>query len=227
MSGVDEPTRAPRTLYTFNSRSDLQGYAKGCDVDIGGTSTVNLTLDESEPQPTGKFWGDMRLAVRPQLQGRIRGGYAGFRSTHRTTLFGEMTHDLSFHNYLAFRVRLRGSPRTRNSYFVNIQTDGYVSSDLWQHRLYFQRDDGEWEDVYIPLTAFVLTNAGEPVTTQVEMLRERIRTVGISLLGGHSGVEGPYELGIDNIRAVNSEDVTKTLANHDMSQGTQWQRGAL
>jgi NADH dehydrogenase [ubiquinone] 1 alpha subcomplex assembly factor 1 len=55
----------------------------------------------------------------------------------------------------------------------------------------------------IPLTAFVLTNAGEPVTSQVEMLRERIRTVGISLLGGHSGVEG--------IRAVNSEDTTKTL----------------
>jgi len=68
MSGVDEPTRAPRTLYTFNSRSALQGYAKGCDVDIGGTSTVNLTLDESEPQPTGKFWGDMRLAVRPELR---------------------------------------------------------------------------------------------------------------------------------------------------------------
>jgi NADH dehydrogenase [ubiquinone] 1 alpha subcomplex assembly factor 1 len=81
MSGVDEPTRAPRTLYTFNSRSALQNYAKGCDADIGGTSTVNLTLDESEPQPTGKFWGDMRLAMRPELQGRIRGGYSGFRST--------------------------------------------------------------------------------------------------------------------------------------------------
>ena len=52
-------------------------------------------------------------------------------------------------SYLALRVRLRGSPRTRNSYFVNIQTDGYVTNDLWQHRLYFQRDDGEWEDVYV------------------------------------------------------------------------------
>lgn len=58
-------------------------------------------------------------------------------------------HDLSAHNFLALRVRLRGSPRTRNSYFVNIQTDGYVTTDLWQHRLYFQRDDGEWEDVYV------------------------------------------------------------------------------
>lgn len=40
------------------------------------------------------------------------------------------------------------------------------------------------------------------------MLRERIRSVGISLLGGNSGVEGPYELGIDEVRAVNEEDVT-------------------
>ena len=43
---------------------------------------------------------------------------------------------------------------------------------------------------------------------QVQMYRERVRTIGISLLGGNSGVEGPYELGIDSIRAVNIEDVT-------------------
>ncbi len=43
---------------------------------------------------------------------------------------------------------------------------------------------------------------------QIAMFRERIRTIGISLLGGNSGVEGPYELNIDSIRAVNEEDVT-------------------
>ena len=43
----------------------------------------------------------------------------------------------------------------------------------------------------------------------MEMLRDRIRTIGISLLGGKSGMEGSYELGIDSIRAVNLEDVTK------------------
>ena len=39
------------------------------------------------------------------------------------------------------------------------------------------------------------------------MFRERIRTIGVSLLGGNSGVAGPYELCIDHIRAVNIEDV--------------------
>jgi hypothetical protein len=53
-----------------------------------------------------------------------------------------------------------------------------------------------------------MTKAGTINTQPVRMLRERLRSVGISLLGGNSGVEGPYELGIDEIRAVNEEDVT-------------------
>lgn len=81
MSGLDEPSRAPKTLYTFNYRASLQNYVIGCDADIGGTSTVHLTLDESGPKPTAKFFGEMRLAVRPELKGRVPGGYAGFRSS--------------------------------------------------------------------------------------------------------------------------------------------------
>jgi len=62
----------------------------------------------------------------------------------------------------------------------------------------------------------------------MEMRRESVRTIGISLLGGKSGVEGPYELGIDSIGLVNSEDVTKAPAmEKDPSYGTRWQRGAL
>ncbi len=53
-----------------------------------------------------------------------------------------------------------------------------------------------------------MTKAGTINTQPVKMFRERIRSIGISLLGGNSGVEGPYELGIDEIRAVNEEDVT-------------------
>ena len=55
-----------------------------------------------------------------------------------------------------------------------------------------------------------MMKAGTINTQPVSMLCERIRSVGISLLGGNSGVEGPYELGIDEIRAVNDaeEDVT-------------------
>ena len=59
-----------------------------------------------------------------------------------------MTNDLSHHRYLALRVRAGGDPKTRTGYFVNLQTDGPVQTDLWQHRL-FLRGNGEWEDVYV------------------------------------------------------------------------------
>jgi hypothetical protein len=35
------------------------------------------------------------------------------------------------------------------------------------------------------------------------MMTHRIRTIGISILGGNSGVEGRYEIGLDEIKAVN------------------------
>ncbi|KAH7927957.1 complex I intermediate-associated protein CIA30 [Leucogyrophana mollusca] len=227
MEGADAPSRLPKTLYRLNSREDIQQFATGCDADIGGTSTVRLELDESPEwnegsgsNATARFRGEMKLAVRPELQGRIRGGYSGFRSKFRPTLFGEMMDDVSNHQFLALRLRLGGDPRTRNSYFVNLQTDGPVTTDLWQHRLYFQRNDGGWEDVFIPFENFVLTNTGELVQHQITMMRERVRTVGISLLGGNSGVSGSYDLGVDSIRAVNEEDVTRPpLVEKDPSYG--------
>ncbi len=67
----------------------------------------------------------------------------------RPTLFGELTDDISNHEFLALRLRVAGHPRTRNSYFVNVQTDAPVSGELWQHRLYFKKDDGAWEDIFV------------------------------------------------------------------------------
>lgn len=93
MSGADEPSRTPITLFNFSTHEDIQQFATGCDADVGGTSTVNFALDESTAsgekvsalgRPTAKFWGDMRLGVRHGLEGHIRGGYAGFRSKART-----------------------------------------------------------------------------------------------------------------------------------------------
>lgn len=102
MQGADEPSRTPKTLFTFNSNEDIQQFATGCDADVGGTSTVHFGLDDSSVLPTkngetteqirrsaGKFWGEMRLGVRGGLEGKIRGGYAGFRSKARSGLFGE------------------------------------------------------------------------------------------------------------------------------------------
>lgn len=76
MEGANPP-RGPKILWTFHSQEDLNQYALGCDADIGGTSTCNLTMGDSGK---ARFWGDMRLAVKPGLERRVRGGYAGFRN---------------------------------------------------------------------------------------------------------------------------------------------------
>lgn len=90
MQGADDPSRLPRTLFTFNSLEDIRQFATGCDADIGGTSTVHLDFDESPTnnasigkKATGVFWGDMRLGVKAGLEGTVRGGYAGFRNKVR------------------------------------------------------------------------------------------------------------------------------------------------
>ncbi|KAL0572739.1 hypothetical protein V5O48_009219 [Marasmius crinis-equi] len=221
MRGADEPSRAPHTLFSFNTPEDIQMMATGCDADIGGNSTVHFDLDTSpiHNQPigkpaTGRFWGNMRLDVQPKFRGRVRGGYAAFRNKKRRTLFGEMLENIEFHEYLALRVRLGGDPATHNSYFVNLQTNGPISTDLWQHRLFCQRKDNRWEDVFIPFRNFVRTNNGELSEVTLEM-SDKLRSVGISILGGNSGASGDYELGIDSIRIVNEEDVVSDLGSVD------------
>ncbi|KAG8745126.1 hypothetical protein FRC10_008737 [Ceratobasidium sp. 414] len=198
MEGVN-PNTASRTLFSFRTPDDLRQYAVGSDADIGGNSSAHL---EHHPDGYARFWGDMRLDVKSGLEGKLRPGYAGFRN--------KIYDDLSLHKYLALRVRAAGDPPTRNSYFVNIQTDGPIQTDLWQHRLYFEKD-GEWEDIMIPISNFVLTNQGDLVQHQVRMMNEKIRTIGISILGGKSRTQGRYELGVQSIRAVNESESSTDL----------------
>lgn len=107
---------------------------------------------------------------------------------------------------------------------MNIQTDGPVQTDVWQHRLYLRASD-EWEDVLVsvysntnaenltahtqvPLDKFILTNSGEAVNNDMEMMRQAVRTIGISLLGGNANIQGHFELGIQSISAVNDVGIS-------------------
>jgi len=105
MKGADLPCRAPRTLFKFNSQDDIDQFATGCDADVGGTSTVHLERYQNEKEDTsvigggggarggtGVFWGDMRLGVKAGLEGKIRGGYAGFRNKVRCFYPLSLTH---------------------------------------------------------------------------------------------------------------------------------------
>ncbi|KZT57958.1 CIA30-domain-containing protein [Calocera cornea HHB12733] len=192
------PPRVPLPLFTFHTPEDIQRFALGCDADINGYSTVHLDL---APEGHGRFWGNMSTKVHPKLVGKMNSGYAALRSKKRTSLFGELTFDVGRHKYLHLRVKAGGEKLTRGAYFVNLQTETPITSDIWQHRL-FMRGEGSWEDIVIPFRSFILTNYGVRVPGHLEMNTEKLRTVGISLLGGKFGVNGDYELCIDSISAV-------------------------
>ena len=120
MQGAEEPSRIPRTLFTFNSNADIHQFATGCDSDIGGTSTVNFDLDESPGinasigrQATAKFWGDMRLGVRTGLEGKLRGGYAGFRNKVCKFFVGHMSTECIIHSLIVTTYIIRKYDRGR------------------------------------------------------------------------------------------------------------------
>ncbi|KAL8279554.1 hypothetical protein RQP46_008116 [Phenoliferia psychrophenolica] len=213
-------------LVRFDSQDAINNFVLGSDSDLGGKSTANLDLG---PEGKGRFWGQLSTQLREgrRREGVVeRGGYAGLRSKSQTTIFGPRTWDTSLYDYLRLRVRSSGDGMR---YFVNIQTDGPVRSDLFQHRLWLpptptspspspsspsstpstpesDQHPHQWTSILIPLADFTLTNSGDLSEVQIEMLRSRIRTVGISVLGP---MEGRYELGIESIEAVSGEAVQK------------------
>lgn len=180
-------------LLSINNEQELSRFVVGSDADIGGYSTAKLELQDG----VGRFHGNVSLDVPPNSKFQYS-GYAAFRSRQRgSSLFGTPFWDTSLHRYLALRVK--GDSR---KYFVNMQSDGVVVTDLFQHRLFLQKP-GEWETVLIPFKDFILTNNGVVQENQVEMLREKIRTIGISVLDRQAG---PFELFVDWIKAVNTPE---------------------
>ena len=172
------------------------------DADLGGFSSVSLEhVPQNASEPAhARFQGNISIDLprnRPEVQ---RTGYAAWRNRDRpATIFGKSLWDLDPYAYLALRVKSDG-----RKYFVNVQSETIVYTDIHQHRLYTKRP-GEWEIVLIKWSEFVRTNYGQVVEPQTEMMTQKVRTVGIGLT---DRVPGPYNLAISKVWATNglSED---------------------
>lgn len=175
------------------------------DADIGGFSRVALDwvppVSISKPASWEnihrhvKFHGNISIDLpvdKPHIQ---RTGYAAWRTLDRQrTIFGKSFWDIDAYAHVALRIKSDG-----RKYFVNVQTDSIVPSDLHQHRLYARRP-GEWETVLIKWSEFVRTNHGVVVEPQREMLRQKVKSIGIGLI---DRIPGPFELCIERIWATN------------------------
>ena len=207
LEGIKGPS-GPYQLFDFREADSVRDCKLMSDMDIGGASTSELdwvssaasqpTDNTQQPQPAkgyARFHGVISTELpknRPDIK---RTGYAGFRTQDRgATLFGRSLWDIDPYSYLALRIKSDG-----RAYFVNVQTESVVPTDLHQHRLFIKKP-GQWETVLIRWNDFVRTNAGFVMEPQTEMMRQKVKSIGIGLT---DRIPGPFELCIERIWATN------------------------
>lgn len=166
---------------------------------------MNLDYHPATPtEPSHARWHGSISIQLPQNQPHVqRTGYAGWRSIDRgSTIFGKTLWDVSLYGYLAIHFKSDG-----RKYFVNVQTESIVPTDIHQHLLH-SRTPGEWETILIKWSEFVRTNHGQVVEPQREMLTQKVRTIGVSLI---DRIPGPYDLSISKMWATNATEEDEIL----------------
>lgn len=233
MEGLHVP-RKPRPLVQFTDSGSLDMCKVMSDKDIGGFSKAAMTFHEGAPHQDSKremgvigndkegggeetepahmlFKGSISTELPPNKPDIQRSGYAAFRTRDRGLwLFGKLLWDIDPYSYLALRIKSDG-----RKYHVNIQTESIVPTDLHQHLLPTYTP-GQWETVIVPFHAFVRTNYGMVVEPQKEMMRQKIRSVGIGLI---DRVPGSFELRVADVYATNkapSRDVGRDDSGFDL-----------
>ncbi|PNY22675.1 Complex I intermediate-associated protein 30, mitochondrial [Tolypocladium capitatum] len=200
--------QGPRPLYDFRTAERVRGCILMSDNLIGGRSSSSLdhaspgeadgASDGAGPSPPAsyaRFHGFISTSLPPDRPNVQRSGYAAFRTPDQPpTLFGKSLWDIDPYTYLAMRIKSDG-----RAYFINLQTEAVEPTDLHQHRLFAKRP-GQWETVMVKWNDFVRTNYGFVVEPQTELLRQKVRSVGVGLT---DRVEGPFELCIERVWATN------------------------
>ncbi|GJC85678.1 complex I intermediate-associated protein 30, mitochondrial [Colletotrichum liriopes] len=222
--GIKGPS-GPYLLQDFRAPGSTDDCKLMSDQEIGGfshsalewvpsSSSSTRTTPSSQSSPTSSTRGYARFhgtisTDLPKNDPKIqRTGFAAWRTPdQQATLLGKSVWDIDPYSYLALRVKSDG-----RSYFINLQTDSVVPTDLHQHRLFTKRP-GEWETVFVKWNDFVRTNHGFVVEPQTEMLRSKVRSVGLGLT---DRVPGPFELCIERIWATNDVEEAVEESDGDM-----------
>ena len=191
------------------------------DKDLGGFSQASF--DYTPPSESAKgspaenknghvrFHGNISIELPVNNPAVQRSGYAAWRTKDRgPTIFGKSLWDIDPYAFLALRIKSDG-----RKYFVNLQTESIVYTDIHQHRLYARRP-GEWETVLIKWHEFVRTNHGTVVNPQDELLRQKVRTVGIGLT---DRIPGAFDLCIERIWATNGLSEADILEDGRKEEG--------
>jgi len=190
------------------------------DADQSGFTKASLTWNppiNNEPFHI-KFHGNISTKLPPTRPDIQRSGYAAFRTKDMgRTIFGETFWDMDQYKYLAIKLKSDG-----RRYHVNLQSDTLISTDIHQHRLYTNdnnnnnnkiindendndnndknKNKNKWETILLSFDDFVRTNHGMPVEPMSELMKNKLKSVGIGLI---DRIEGPFEICISEIYATN------------------------
>ncbi|KAK9832142.1 hypothetical protein WJX74_000518 [Apatococcus lobatus] len=176
-------------LYRFASAPDLDRWRVFTDSEWGGSSTATLAHATAD---TAVLSGQISRELQdPEAKGRlIRSGLCGLVCKEPPD-----AEDLDAFDQLVVRIKSDG-----RKYIVNVREDNWVvgdqSHDIWQSFLFGR--PGEWQEVVLPFSRFLLTWKGKLVETKSRMSPQRITSIGIALAGGDAlQPQGPFSLGLD------------------------------
>jgi NADH dehydrogenase [ubiquinone] 1 alpha subcomplex assembly factor 1 len=110
-------SRSPSSTVTTTSEAGPSYHLASTGSSSSSSSTALSHL---------AFHGNLSLSVPPQHAGRVRTGWASFRTRNRELLWGEECWDLNSHTHLRLVVGYRGWEGWRNRWYCNIQTDGPI-----------------------------------------------------------------------------------------------------
>ena len=196
----------PLALTHFHQPDSLKDCKAMSDKSIGGYTQAQMDwVPPSAENENGymKFYGTISTKLPPDKPEVHRIGYAAWRTLDQGySIFGKSIWDIDPFTHLALRIKSDG-----RSYQVNLQTESIIPTDLHQHRLY-TRKPGQWETVLIGWNDFVRTNHGAVAEPQSELLRQKVKTVGI---GATDGKPGKFEICVERIWAT-SELTAEELA---------------
>ncbi|WVQ85979.1 hypothetical protein IAT38_008147 [Cryptococcus sp. DSM 104549] len=213
---------SPVLVYSFDSARPpvvpLHELSTGTDAQVGGSTTADLAIIRLNPgitspasadAPAGEassssssylaFFGNMSTALPAKSTELVRTGFAGFRNTSRTTIFGQDLWNMEALSHLKVEVAYRGWEGWRNRFVVNIGTDDRPKTDVFQTRLELPPTPlstssthplnplapphPQFTTLYIPLSSFVLIQRGHVAHSTIHLNRSAVRTVGFALLG--------------------------------------------
>lgn len=162
-----------RTVFDFSAATTIEGWRPIDDRIMGGCS-------QSRPEATADG-----LCFTGTVSFDNNGGFASIRSP-------EDDYDLA--GCTGLRLRVRGDG---HSYKLSLRTDRFFDGISYQAS--FQTRAGDWEELDLPLTAFVPTHHGIIMSTVAPLDPASIQSFGLFIADRQ---DGPFRLDVAWIKAV-------------------------